>query len=256
MGVEPDFNQPQTSPVAPPPQGPPPGWRPLSGLALTAFIVSLLLGMAAFVSGAWWLAVVAALLSLAGFLRAVPARFRGRGFAITGLVISITFGFVAYQTQASFRGTAVRLASSVMRVLDADIAEDVRAERLRDWLHPAATEAGEIDKLRTRWADLVAKMGPYKQGVVAGSTFGGHMGVWVGPQDPALVQSDDPSRGLPDAGTSVGKMVWARAAFEKGTVHVALHFEGKPGEGLEAVGAGGTTPVLSTVLFYVPDSKK
>ena len=252
MGVEPDFNQPQMSPVSPPPQGAPPGWRPLSGLALTAFIVSLLLGTASFFSGAWWLAGVAALLAIAGLMRAAPARFRGRGFAIAGLVISLGCGSCAYFTQKQFSGMATRLAGGVMRVLDADVAEDVRTERLRDWLHPTAIDAGQMDILRTRWADLESKMGPYTGEVEAGSTFGGHMGILIGPQDASLVQSDDPERGRPDMATSAGKIMWTRAAFEKGIVHVALFFQKELGAEMSEDMAREETPVLKDVRFYIP----
>jgi hypothetical protein len=256
VGVEPDFNHPQMSPVTPPPQGAPPGWRPLSGLALTAFIVSLLLGTAAFFSGAWWLAAVAALLAVAGILRAVPARFRGRGFAITGLVISLTFGSCAYLAQATFRATATRLSTGVMRVLNADVAEDVRTERLRDWLHPTAIDAGAIETLRARWADLVSKMGPYTGEVEAGSTLGGHISILVGPQDGALVESDDSSRGLPDMATSAGKIFWTRATFEKGVVHVAVFLEGEVGKDLSAALSREEAAVLRDVRFYIPANVK
>lgn len=240
-----DPMRPPTAPNAPS------GWRPMSGLAITALIASIVLGVVAFFW--WWAAVVPLALSLLAVVKAVPARFRGRGLAIAGVVVSLLFGSCAFMAHATFRTLATDVTEELLRPLAAtDLDEAERDHRLKDWVTERAVEEGVLDHVKARFAAVVERLGPYQGNLRAGSTFSGILAVMGGPRDGGLAQVDD------EEATTLevlpGSALWSVASFERGDVHVAL-FLGDPQDATklqQALAAGSKTRVVKDLRFYVP----
>ncbi len=228
----------------------------MSGLALTSFILALILGFFAVFLGLWWLAVLTGVLGIWGMRRADPTRFRGRGFAITAIVLSVIGAILGYSMTSLFQSEIQRITTDICRTLDADgVEEDKRVHRLNDWIHERVVEEGVAEQVLARWRKVEERMGAYVEPLEPFSIFAGYFGALTPPSDAGLVDVDDPTKGVP--AFSAGKVaMWGRAKFEKGTVYIGLFIYGEGGSSLDVqsrLEAGHERARLfSDIRFYVP----
>lgn len=195
----------------------------MSGLALTAFILSLLAGVGAILSGLWWLAAICAVLSMWGISAAVPTQFRGRGFAIAGLVISLLLGSCAFMFQRAMLSAPGMVIDPILRAADATTLTDAeRRDQIFPWFTAEAQAAGEYERFLERFAAARAAYGAYADKVETGTLFSSYLQL-VSPPDAEAVEEIAPP-GTQDL-LVIGRALWTRAQFEKGQVYVALEWD-------------------------------
>lgn len=230
----------------------------MSGLALTAFILALILGFFAVFLGLWWLAVGTGVLGIMGLRRAEPTRFRGRGFAITAIVLSVIGAIIGYSMTSLFQSEIRRITTDVCRSLAADGVEDEkRIHRLNDWIHERVAGDGVAEKVLARWRKLEARLGAYQEPIDPFSIFAGYVGALTPPDDAGLVDIDDPTKGAPPF--SAGQIaMWGRARFEKGVVHIGFFLYGEGGSSLEVQSrlqsGNERARLFQDIRFYVPET--
>lgn len=243
------------SPSAPAHRAPPPGWRPMSGIALTAFILSILIGLATLFTGLWWMAVLPLALGIWGMRRAVPTHFRGRGFAIAAVVLSIFFGAFALFTTMHLVKEVKRMTAELGRIMSADrMAPEEQRRRLNEWIHDRVVDQGIAEAAMERFKQVEAELGEYQGAEDPASIMSGMVALMLPPSDPNLYEAGDKTRGVP--GFAPEKMaLWGRMRFERGTAYVGMFLYssgGKPAGFQDAMTEGGSARIFSDIRFYIP----
>jgi hypothetical protein len=221
-------------------------WRPLSGIAITAFILSLAGILFAF--ALWWVEAFPLLLGISAYRFTGLGRKRGRGFATAAIVISIATAGSAYAFQSAFRGHVRTVAEGVLASLS---AHDDKA--LDAWLDADAAEKGAGERLRRRFEAVVAGSGRYLGPVELGSVWTGISPLLEPPSSAdEILEPAAKDRNAPYAlGT-----IWVRAKFERETLLVGFVPRGGGQQGLtaaaEALAQRGVTRVVSDVRFFRP----
>ena len=233
----------------------PAGWRPLSGLALTAFILSLVLVLPA-LGGYWWLQAVPALLGIGVFLWVKPQKRRGRLFGMFAALIALAVGFLGFQMHQVMRTSSATMADSVLTALDAQVSDEERDKALTPWLDEKVREGDRLSQIKARYAVVQGAVGRYTGEIDTGSIFATAF---------QFLHADGPSPGrdMEELGNPEGQVtlplegtLWLPARFEGGTVHIAITL----GEGgLEAFQQAlakwqGRSPaaVIGDVRFFRP----
>jgi len=228
----------------------------MSGLAITAFVLSLVLGGVALFTGLWWLAALCAVLCGWAMMRALPSRFRGRGLAITGLVVSMLAGSCSYIGREAMFAFVDTEVARVLRVLDAGTLEAAeRRDRLDALLHETARAKEQGAVLLERFARVEALMGEWKRSVSAGGLFSSHLPLIVGP--PAnFVRVDDPTEGPPALRQDM-KVIWTVADFERGPVFVGLELAASVQDTLSEPSTTQSAPAehIVDVLFFAEETR-
>jgi hypothetical protein len=212
---------------APAHRAPPEGWRPLSGLAVTVFVVSL---FAVLLSIGGILAVTAFLLIVQAVVLGTVrwSERRGRGLVIAAMVVTLGAGAYGYFASVAVRDAVQDRAAELLAALRGGDARDVESR-----LDADARAKGAAETIRARYEEVVRAVGPYRGPVEAGGLWFGGGGVFAEPHHGDEIPAPaEGAKGPPD-GT-----VWVVATFEKGPVHVALVPRGAEAAGLmERVGS-------------------
>jgi hypothetical protein len=198
---------------APSHPGPPEGWRPLSGLALSAFVASLVLALVTPV-----LVLVQAIplfLGLLALLTVDPERRRGRPLAAWAMGIAIVVGGVCYVTARELHGRSQRLARQLVGAL-ADREGDLGSQ-LEGWFTLPALEGGVPERVRERYARLEEELGRFRGELETGSVWFGFSSLLQRPEGLEEVGKRPDDRDLPVVGS-----LWVEAVFERGRASVAI----------------------------------
>ena len=206
---------PRTAPVH---RAPPAGWKPLSGLAVTVFVVTL---FAALLSLNGVLAVTAFLLIVQAVVLGTVrwSERRGRGLVLAAMVVTLATGAFGYVNARQMRGFVEDRAAEVLAALRGGDARDVENR-----LDAGARAKGAGETIRARYAEVVRALGPYRGPVEAGGLWFGGSAAFVAPAHGEEIPAPAPGTKDPPDGT-----VWVLATFERGPVHVALGPRGAEG---------------------------
>jgi len=218
--------------------------------ALLSFLLSMVMLIVGIIGPWYWLALPLslALYTLFTFKREVN---RGRGLAVWAAVICIGGGSFIYAINESARVHFSRIGESVLTALSAEAepAERDTALALWTWSEALEEDAALLEKWRTRYDQAAADFGPWTGEMLPPSIFKS-VALFFSPPDGAKEIGSDEEP--PD--WSVGSVLWVPAAFERGTVYLALVMHGGGPEGGKAFQSEfkGTDPValFGDLRFY------
>ncbi len=243
----------------PPPShpAPPPGWRPISGLALASFLAALMLAIFAAMSGLWIVLVLPLALGLYAFFTLDSTKKRGRMLGMWAVLISAASGSCTWYGTSQLGGMVKEVSSSLLNILAFSESDEDRSKSLRAWTWPEALEKDPQlhETWNTRFASVVALYGPWKETIELPSQFEGVTPLYVAPDHVVEVGTKD---ALP-LGWKPGSVLWARAVFEKGTIHVAVVLENGEASPLTLAKnyrPGEATQLIGDLRFYRPKGAK
>lgn len=203
-------------PPPPPPHAPVEGYRPLSGLCISSFVLALVLSVAALLT--LWPGVLLPLaLALAGLLTVDARLRRGRAFAWWALGLSLAGGTVGYFETRAILVATEHVAGGVVAALRARGSDAERAALLDAWLEPSGGAALR-ERVQARFADAVKKVGAPTGGPLRPSLWSGMFPCLLPPSRVVAVDSPLEKGSVPTPGTAL----WARVPFERATLHLAL----------------------------------
>ena len=196
----------------------PEGWKPLSGLALIAFVGSLVLSVVA-MFGPWIVLALPLVLGVVALLRFDPAKQRGRALAVWAIVVAIGAGGFTYAIHQSGRVLFSRIGESFLSALSSESAPEKRDEALRAWTSSEAIEKDPklFETWRARYATTVETMGDWTGELRMPSMLKGIMPIFTAPEGVKEIGTNE----LPPT-WAPGSVFWVPAVFEKGTVFLAL----------------------------------
>lgn len=239
---------PSNAPYHPAP--PPEGWQPLSGLAVTAFVLSLVFILLA-VLGFWIAQMLPLALGIFTLASVRAGQRRGRVLAVWGIVIALGAGSCSYAMHAKVREMFGGMAESVLAALSSNGTDAEIEDALDDWFRPADLTADPelIARIRGRYRELVGAVGPYRNEIELGTAYLGSLPIFWPPKDVEEVGTAGKGAvNLP------GAAVWVDARFAHESVHVAIVLLDKAQQDLEALAAlgpgAGAAPLVADVRFF------
>lgn len=192
---------------------------PMSGAAITAFVLCFVLALVSLI-GTWWVNGIPFLIALLALPATRRGTRRGGGFAIATLILSGLAGIGTYAMHSNFAHMAGELTGRYIAALDkGDEAE------VRKWIAEGEDQDAVLGRLRERIAKVHEAVGPYADK----TTF--RMG-WLGPAISMVIPPDevqevggDGPKPLQGEGEAV--WVWCESKFERGALWVAIQIGGK-----------------------------
>lgn len=239
-----------TAPSHAPAHDAPPAYRPLSGGAVTALVLAVLLAIPAMI-GVWWLEAIPLAIVALCWSGVSSGRRRGKAVAIIAAVLSITAGAWAYLTA---RAIAAEFEAQFDKLMVA--LEKGDRQELTTWVVEGPDRDATVDRCLAAYAGLRGRFGAYASRTkLQPSPWGPVHGAISTPDD--LVDAVDPARAVP--GTL--RAIWFEAAFSKARVFVAgLLFaddadvkEQDLNASMDGMKAGGHIR-FRDLRFYVPKS--
>lgn len=199
-----------TAPSMAPEHDSPPAYRPLSGGAVTALVLALLLAIPAMI-GVWWLEAIPVLIVLLSWSGFSSGRRRGKGLALVAGGIAVTVGGFAY---ASTRAIATEFERQFDRLMTA--LEQGDRKELTEWIVAGPEREATVDKCLAAYAGLRGRFGAYASRTkVLPSPWGPLHGALAAPD--GVVDAVDAARAVP----SSWRAIWFEAGFSKAKVFVA-----------------------------------
>ena len=244
-----DFQPPADPTAALPHPAPPPGWKPISAMAVVSFILSLVLVLIA-VGGLWITELLPLGLGIYTLVTLKTGKKRGRLLAIWAVVIAVSAGSCSFYVHHSGRTVFRGIGESLLTAFSATTGGEVQEKALKAWSWPEAVEADPelIKHWQERYAAVVEAYGPWTGEVELPSVFLGFMPVLLPPDNVEEVATgEDMPTWFPSA------VVWLRPVFERGTVHMAIVLQ--KGDESARTAAGQLNPekpapVLGDVRFF------
>jgi hypothetical protein len=229
---------------------PPSTWKPLSGLAVTAFVLSLLLILIA-LPGLWIVQLVPLLLGVFTLMTVKPGQKRGRILAVWAIIISLAMGSCAFTMHQGMRGVLSGTTESILSVLSSKAADAEKTKSLRTWAWPKALEKDNTlpAKWMERYAGVVAKYGAWEETFELPSILYGSTPLLMAPEGMIEIGSEDAK----PPNWTMGSAIWTPAVFEKGLVYVAVVLQGGDQKAVEALGTlrpGEETAVVGDLRFF------
>jgi hypothetical protein len=222
----------------------------MSGLCLSAFVLALVLALAAFLS--LWPGVLLPLaLSIVALFTVDTAKRRGRAFAWWALGISLGSGVWGYVLSAGTHALVDQVSNGVLAALRAAGTDADRDRLLDDWI-VADAPAGARERIRAQHAEALRRAGPIRGAAVPATVWAGMFPHFLPPQGVKPIDGGDAKDHAP------GMALWVRVPFERGEVHMALVIgEDDPKKvqaSLESVkqdrGFTGPVRILRDLRFY------
>jgi hypothetical protein len=238
---------PQNAPYQHP--APPEGWRPMSGMAVTCFVLSLVFILPSIV-GFWVVQLLAIALGIYTILTINNERRRGRLLAIWGVVIAVGVGSCSFAFWSGVRGFFKGIATSQLAALSSDVSDEEKDEAMRGWFQAETLEKdpGLLADVRRRYAALVADVGPYRNEIDLGTPLFGAAPILAPPTErlEEYGVAPDERGGLPAAGA------WVRARFERGEPWVCFVMMERTNENIQEISqvGSGPMPLLTNVRFF------
>jgi hypothetical protein len=198
--------------TAAPEHAAPPPWRPLSALAVTAFVVAVFGGFLAFL-GMWWLAVPGLLLGAVAWSTLADGRKRGRGLALAGAVLSLGAGVGAFVVH---RLASEGFETALEPFVEALVRDDAAA--LSRWIPEALPREEIVARWRARMSAARESAGAYAGRLEVGDVWWGSLVTMIAP--PRSIEREfgppEPERIAP------GSALWVRVHFEREPLWLAL----------------------------------
>jgi len=199
-----------TAPSFAPEHDAPPAYRPLSGGAVTALVLALLLAIPAMI-GVWWLEAIPVLIVLLSWSGFSSGRRRGKVLALVAGGIAVTVGGFAY---AGSRAIATEIERQFDRLMTA--LEQGDRKELAEWVVEGPDRDATVDRCLAAYAGLRGKFGTYASRTkLQPSPWGPFHGAMATPG--GIVDAADPARAVPGP----WRAVWFEAGFSKAKVFVA-----------------------------------
>lgn len=199
----------------------PPAYVPVSGWAVTALVLAIVLALPA-LSAVYWPEALPIVIVLLAWGSIASRRRRGMGLAIAAGVIALLAGLFGF---AEARVISVAMQSLFQPLLHGAEAGD--AEVAARWLAPTEDAGRHAAAWKARMESARARVGKWSGEVEVG-------GFWAGPwgmiMQPTGVEEVAPAG---DGSVGIGDAVWVRAPSEKGVLWVAVQGDSKqPGGGV------------------------
>ncbi len=197
--------------------GGPPPYRPLSGGAVTALVLSLLMAIPAFI-GLWWLMALPLLVALLSWAGVSSGRRRGKALLYIALILAVGIGATAWWMQGALAKQIDQGVAPFFVALDKDDRPTLDKWALESMDRPAA-----YDLWKSRLEAARKEAGPWS----------GHLRLdrgWTGVMMRLLV----PPRGATEVepvgakSIDIGKALWFCAPHSREDVWLALEL-GEPG---------------------------
>ncbi len=195
----------------PPPPLPRP---PMSGAAITAFVLSLVIGLFSLV-GVWWANAVPLAVAALAWPGISKGRRRGGGFAIAAALISVLAGIGVYALWHEVSGMMARSFGHTLAVVDQGDEAEVRKRISSDEDADAV-----LLRLKERVEKVHASFGRY-----AGETsipMGWFGPIWTLIFPPGDVEEVGGEGEIPSLGQGKHAWFWFQAKFERATLWVAF----------------------------------
>jgi hypothetical protein len=227
----------------------PPMRVPMSGLAITAFILSLVF-VCFSLAGLWWLNGVALLLAVFAWPAISAGRRRGGGFAIAASCIAVLCGLGSLLVWRGIADGMEQMSSGLMSTLEKD-DHDSR-EKLKGWVAPGEDPEAAITRWKAKIEHIHAEVGAYGDRTIVRS------GMWgFGPLFTALAPPNDVEE-LDGGGTPTpifGQALWFQASFAKGILWVAIEFDqahksGETSAEVKMRAEKGQYPMVKNLRFF------
>ena len=235
----------------------PPPYRPMSGMAIFAFVLSLIGILAGLFF--WWVPLIPLALGIIVLTTVSSDTHRGRGFAMFAIGIAVITGIFFYTSQAAVRGVAVEVSGSILTALSSEATDAEKDAVLKGWILPETLEKKPelLGEIRARFARVVAEYGKYQHPPEVGSLFSGWVMMIVPPEGTKgteIGRLEGEKAPFPEP----GQCIWVRARFEKATLDVAFEwFDGKFSAGPDLpsdLEPGDELPIISNVRFFKADA--
>lgn len=202
----------------------PPAYVPVSGWAVAALVLAIVLALPALM-GVYWPEALPLVIVVLSWGAMSARRRRGMGIAIAAGVIALLAGgygvVVTKVAEAGFQS----LFEPLLR--GAEAGDKTTAER---WLLPSEDAAARAEVWKQRFAAAQARVGKWNGVIEAGNFWTGPAGI-VAP--PSGVEEVPP---VGEGSVGLGDALWIRAVCEKGPIWVAIQAKGKgPGTGLTEI---------------------
>lgn len=236
---------------APQHPAPPAGWVPLSGLALTSFILSVVLVVVALL-GLWIVELVPLVLGAYTLTTFKTGKQRGRMLAVWAIVISISAGSCAFVSHQSLRTVFSGISESLLSALSSKETDENRDAALKPWVAPAALEKNPdlLKQWRERYAGVADAYGAWSGTLDLPTPILGGTLLFVAPDGVTEVGTGEE----PPKTWMRGAVVWTPAVFERGTVYVAVVFLEGDQEALRGVQdklqPGTQAPIVGDLRFF------
>jgi hypothetical protein len=223
----------------------------MSGLCLSAFILAIVLSLAAFLS--LWPGVILPLVLALVALITVDGRVRrGRAFAWWALGLSIGFGLWGYSAASGMRWVVSEASRGTLAALRAEGTDADRDRLLDNWIASDAP-AGTREKIRARYAEAIRRAGPVRGEPKVATVWGGAFPHFLPPAGVKAVDGGD------DKDAAPVMALWVRVPFEKAELHMAMVVADKDPQKLQAslektkkqeAGTVGPFPILRDLRFF------
>lgn len=193
--------------------------KPISGLAVTAFILSFICGFVS-IAGAWMASLIPIVLAIVAIVIIAKTGRRGRILAIFAIIVAGAFGSCSYMLHTQGTEVYAQVPRRILTIL-ADETKDAAAkdEALKGWAYPAALEANA--ELTAGWRAgfdaLVAEHGAWSGELEFGDHVPGFFAVVIPPPKGEEIRpttDDDPPAG--------GGAIWVKVPFAKATVWMCV----------------------------------
>lgn len=199
-----------TAPSIAPEHDAPPAYRPLSGGAVTALVLALLLAIPAMI-GVWWLEAIPLVLVLLSWSGISSGRRRGKAVAVIAGLVAVTAGGWAYLTARAITAEFETQFDHLMTAFEKGDRKELSA-----WVVDGPDRDATVDRCLAAYAGLRGRFGAYASRTkLQPSKWGPLHGAVSTPE--GIVDAVDPARAVP--GTL--RAVWFEAAFSKARVFVA-----------------------------------
>jgi hypothetical protein len=231
----------------------PPAYVPVSGWAVTALVLAIVLGLPA-LFGIYWPEALPLVIVILAWGSMSSRRRRGMGVAIAAGVIALLAGGYGFVTAKLAAAALQSLLEPVLK--GAEAGDKAMAER---WLLPSEDAAARAESWKKRFAAAQERVGKWTGTIEAGNFWAGPVAM-VAP--PSGVEEVPP---LGEGSVGLGDAIWVRAVCEKGPVWIAIQAKAdKPGTGFSELAksvqhngkeddAGLAAPkAIKDLRFYVP----
>lgn len=226
----------------------------MSGLCLSAFVLALVLALAAFLS--LWPGVLLPLaLSIIALATVDATKRRGRAFAWWALGISLGSGAWGYIISAGMRELTGEVANGVLSALRAE-GTDADRDRLLDGWIAADAPADARERIRAQYAEALRRAGPIRGAAIPATVWGGLFPHFLPPVGVKAIDGGDAKEPAP------AMALWVRVPFERGEVRMAIVIGDKDAQKVQASlenvkterGTTGPVRILRDLRFYADPS--
>jgi hypothetical protein len=233
----------------------------MSGLAITAFVLSIVCGLIALV-GLWLGELVPIALAALGLRGISRTGKRGRLLAIFAIIMAVAFGSCSYFVHTKGMEMFTRIPESLLAALSAKTSAADRDAELEKWAWPEKLKKQPdlVASWRANYARAVKEYGAYEGSLDVGIPWLGLSVLFIEPKHGKEIGATGETPKW-----SAGSVIWVPARFEKGRVYVAVVLQDGSADAMKNLrkessaggGAGGfdtnaPVAIVGDVRFFAP----